>query len=77
MKERLVRLVGQKQKLVSASFAKLQFWTGDKWHYFMNQKYSNEPILLDIRVLQDGLQAGEKSWGKGQAKTWLQYKSPS
>ena len=27
MKERVVMLVGQKKKLVSASFAKLQFWT--------------------------------------------------
>ena len=51
----VARLLGQNQKLVSASFAKLQFWTGDKWQYLMNQKYSNGCMLLDLRVCQGGL----------------------
>ena len=59
MKKRVVRLACEKHKLVSASFAKLQFWTGDKWHYFMNQKRPKGCMLLDLRVLQGGLQVGK------------------
>ena len=59
MNKRVVRLVCEKHKLVSASFAKLQFWTGDKWHYFMNQKYSNGCMLLDLGVWYSCLQVGE------------------
>ena len=43
----------------------------------MNQKYSNGSILLDLRVLQGGLQAGKSSWALEQNKIGLQYKSPN
>ena len=59
MKERVVRLFCQKKKLASASFANLQFWTEGKWHHCMDQTYSNGFTLLDLRVLQGGLQARE------------------
>ena len=43
----------------------------------MNQKYSNGSTLLDLRVLQGGLQAGKSSWALEQNKLGLQYKSPN
>ena len=52
MYERVVKLFCQKEKLASASFAKLQFWTGSKWHHYMDQKWSKECMLLDLGVLQ-------------------------
>ena len=52
MHERVVKLVCQKEKLASVSFAKLQFWTGSKWHHYMDQKCSKECMLLDLGVLQ-------------------------
>ena len=55
MIQRVVRIVCQKLKLVSVSFAKLQFWTEGKGHNFMNQECSNESNLLDLRVWQGGL----------------------
>ena len=53
------RSYGQNQKLVSASFAKLQFWTERKRVYCMHFKTSNESTLLDLRVLKGGLQVGK------------------
>ena len=41
----------------------------------MNQKYSNGSTLLDLRVLQGGLQAGKGSWALEENKIGLQYKS--
>ena len=51
MDERVVKLVCQKKKLASASFAKLQFWAGSKWHHYMDQKCPKECMLLDLGVL--------------------------
>ena len=48
MHKRVVRLVGEKHKLASASFAELQIWTGCEGHYFMNKKYANGCMLLDL-----------------------------
>ena len=68
MQKRVVRSFGQKKNLASASFANLQFWTEGKWHSFMDQKYSHGATLLDLRVLQGGLQAGGKIMGKRASK---------
>ena len=70
------RSYGQNQKLVSASFAKLQFWTERKRVYCMHLKSSNESTLLDLRVLKGGLQVGKRSGLLEQRKIRLQYKSP-
>ena len=77
MQEMVARSLGQNQKLVSASFAKLQFWTERKRVYCMHFKTSNESTLLDLRVLQGVLQAGESSWSLEQNLIGMQYKSPS
>ena len=61
--KRVVRLVCTKHKLVSASFAKLQFWTGGKGCLCMDQNYSNGSTLLDLRVLQGGLETGKRIMG--------------
>ena len=71
------RSYGQNQKLVSASFAKLQFWTERKRVYCMHLKSSNGSTLLDLRVLQGGLQGGKSSGALEQNKIGLQYKSPN
>ena len=42
----------------------------------MHLKPSNGPTLLDLSVLQGGLQAGKTSWALEQNKIGLQYKSP-
>ena len=68
MEERVVRLVCEKHKLTSASFAELQFWTGGECHHFMNQKGSNGCMLLDLGVYHGGLQVGERSWVQEQLK---------
>ena len=60
MHKRVVRLVGEKHKLASASFAELQIWIGGEWHYFMNQKYANGCMLLDLGVWHGGLQVGKR-----------------
>ena len=77
MQEMVVRSLGQNQKLVSASFAKLQFWTERKRVYCMHLKTSNESTLLDLRVLKGGLQVGKSSGLLEQRKIRLQYKSPN
>ena len=77
MTKRVARLVWQNQKLVSASFAKLQFWTERKRVYCMHFKTSNESTLLDLRVLKGGLQVGKSSGLLEQRKIRLQYKSPN
>ena len=71
------RSYGQNQKLVSASFAKLQFWTEEKWSHCMHLKSSKGSTLLDLRVLQGGLQAGKIPGALEQNKLGLQYKSPN
>ena len=70
-----MRLVCQKEKLASASFAKLQFWTERKRSHCMHLKSSNGSTLLDLRVLHGGLQAGKSSGALEQNKLGLQYKS--
>ena len=77
MQEMVVRSLGQNQKLVSASFAKLQFWTERKRVYCMHLKTSNESTLLDLRVLKGGLQVGKSSGLLEQGKIRLQCKSPN
>ena len=72
----MARSFGQIQKLASASFAKLQFWTERKRFHCMHLKSSNGTTLLDLRVLQGGLQAGKSSGALEQNKLGLQYKSP-
>ena len=62
----MAKLVGQNQKLASASFANLQFWTESEGYCFMNQKSSNGSILLGLRVLQDGLQVGKGIIARGK-----------
>ena len=52
-------MVCKKEKLASASFAKLQFWTGSKWHHYKDQKCSKESMLLDRMVFVETLD-GEK-----------------
>ena len=64
MDERVVRSLGQKKKLASASFANLQFWTEGKWHQCMDQNSPNGFMLLDLRVLQGGLQVGKGNYSK-------------
>ena len=59
MQERVVRLVGQKQKLASVSLTKLQFWTESKWHCCKHLESSNGSTLLDLRVWQGELPVGE------------------
>ena len=71
------RSYGQNQKLVRASFAKLQFWTERKRVYCMHLKSSNESTLLGLRVLKGGLQVGKSSGSLEQNKIRLQYKSPN
>ena len=73
----MARSFGQNQKLVSASFAKLQFWIERKRVYCMHLKTSNESTLLDLRVLKGGLQVGKSSGSLEQTKIRLQYKSPN
>ena len=73
----MARSFGQNQKLVRASFAKLQFWTERKRVYCMHLKSSNGTTLLDLRVLQGGLQAGKSSGSLEQNIIGLQYKSPN
>ena len=55
MQERVVRLVGQKQKLASVSLTKLQFWTENKWHCCKHLESSNGSTLLYLRVWQGEL----------------------
>ena len=55
MQERVVRLVCQKQKLVSASFAKLQSFIERRGHDCKHLESSNGSTLLDLRVWQGGL----------------------
>ena len=43
-----MRLVCKKEKLASASFAKLQFWIEGKWHHYMNQNCPKGCMLLDL-----------------------------
>ena len=43
----------------------------------MHLKSPNGSTLLDLRVLQGGLQAGKRSWALEQNKIGLQYKSPN
>ena len=71
MNKRVVRLVCEKHKLVSAGFAKLQIWTGCEWHYFMNQKYANGCMLLDLGVQHGGLQVGERIQGQRASKNMV------
>ena len=71
------RSYGQNQKLVSASFAKLQFWTERKRVYCIHLKTSNESTLLDLRVLKGGLQVGKSSGSLEQNKVGLQFKTPN
>ena len=73
----VARLLGQNQKLVSASFAKPQFWTERKRVCCMHFKTSNESTLLDLRVLKGGLQVGTSSGSLEQNKIRLQFKSPN
>ena len=77
MQMMMARSFGQNQKLASASFAKLQFWAERKRVQNMHFKTSNEPILLDLRVWQGGLQAGKSSGSLEQNKIRLQYKTPN
>ena len=71
------RSLGQNQKLVSASFAKPQFWTERRRSYCMHLKSSNGSTLLNLRVLQGGLPAGKSTWALEQNKIGLQQKMPS
>ena len=64
MNERVVRLVYQKKKLVSASFAKLQFLTERRGHDYKHLESSNGSTLLDLRVWQGTLHAGERIKGQ-------------
>ena len=73
----MVRSFGKSQKLASASFAKLQFWTERKRAHCMHIKSSNGTTLLDLRVLQGGLNVGKSSGSLEQNKIRLQYKSPN
>ena len=77
MQKMVARLLRQNLKLVSASFAKLQFWTERKRVYFMYFKTSSESTLLDLRVLKGGLQVGKSSGSLEQNKIRLQFKSPN
>ena len=60
MHKRVVRLVCQKKKLVSASFAKPQFLTEGRGHGCKHLESSDESTLLDLRVWQGTLHAGER-----------------
>ena len=73
----MARSFGQNQKLASASFAKLQFWTERTRSHCMHLKSSNESTLLDLRVLKGGLQVGKSSGSLEQNKIRLQFKSPN
>ena len=68
MDKRVVRLVCPKHKLASASFAELQFWTKRKWHCCKHLESSNGSTLVDLRVLQGGLQVGKGIMDQGATK---------
>ena len=63
-----MRLVSEKHKLASASFAELQFWTERKWHCCKHLESSNGSTLLYLRVWQGGLQVGRGIMDKGATK---------
>ena len=77
MQVMMARSFGQNQKLASASFAKLQFWTERKRSHCMHLKSSNGSTLLDLRVLQGGQEVGKSSGLLEQDNLGLQYKSLS
>ena len=77
MQVMMERSFGQNQKLASASFANLQFWTERKRHDCMHLKSSHGSTLLDLRVCRVVYKQEKESWSKEQVKIWLQYKSSS
>jgi hypothetical protein len=52
---KVVKFDGHKEKLASASFAKLQFWTDYAGSYLVDLNGANGVGLLELRVLLEGL----------------------
>jgi hypothetical protein len=71
-----VEFVGHKEKLASASFAKLQYWTDYAGSHLVDLNGANGVDLLELRVLLGGLQVVKISESFEHLKLGLQFKLP-
>ena len=58
MIEMVVKLVLQDEKLASASFSRIQFWTETSEEVLVDFKDSNRADLLELRFWLEGLEDG-------------------
>ena len=61
MIEMVVKLVFQDEKLASASFTRIQFWTETSVACLVDLKDANRADLLELRFWLEGLQDGKVS----------------
>ena len=61
MIEMVVELVWQDEKLSSASFTRIQFWTETLVACLVDLKYENRADLLELRFWLEGRQGGKVS----------------
>ena len=59
MIEMVVELVWQDEKLASASFTRIQFWTETSVACLVDLKYANRVDLLELRFWSEGLLDGK------------------
>ena len=57
----VVKLVLQDEKLASASFTRIQFWTETSEECLVDLKVETRAALLDLRYQLEGLQDGKVS----------------
>ena len=57
----MVELVWQDEKLASASFTRIQFWTETSEECLVDLQVEIEAALLDLRYQLEGLQDGKVS----------------
>ena len=61
MIEMMVELDWQGEKLVSASFTRIQFWTETSVACLVDLKYANGADLMELRFWLEGLEDGRVS----------------
>ena len=72
MIEMVVKLVWQYEKLASASFTRIQFWTEMLEECLVDLKDENRADILDLRFWLEGLQDGRVSESLELGKRGLQ-----
>jgi hypothetical protein len=55
----MVKFVWQEEKLASASFTKIQFWTEPTEEFLVDLTYANGADFLDLRVWLEDQQVGK------------------